>query len=287
MSLLHLKDKTKEDIYEIINLALEFKNGKKVDFQQQKIAVNLFFEPSTRTHYSFEMAAKRLGCQTIDFNPDISSLKKDETFYDTIKFFESIEPDILIIRDKQDNYYEQFNNFKIPIVNGGDGVSNHPTQSLLDLMSIYEKFQTISGLNILIVGDIKHSRVAHTNIDILKRLGNNVFLTSPKPLQEAEFSYVDFDEYVAKVDVVMLLRIQFERHQGSLDISYKEYLDLYGLNKKRYDMMKEDAIILHPAPFNRGLEIADELVESEKSYIYRQMKNGLFIRMAVLYNELK
>lgn len=287
MSLLHLKDKTKEDIYEIINLALEFKNGKKVDFQQQKIAVNLFFEPSTRTHYSFEMAAKRLGCQTIDFNPDISSLKKDETFYDTIKFFESIEPDILIIRDKQDNYYEQFKNFKIPIVNGGDGVSNHPTQSLLDLMSIYEKFQTISGLNILIVGDIKHSRVAHTNIDILKRLGNNVFLTSPKPLQEAEFSYVDFDEYVAKVDVVMLLRIQFERHQGSLDISYKEYLDLYGLNKKRYDMMKEDAIILHPAPFNRGLEIADELVESEKSYIYRQMKNGLFIRMAVLYSELK
>ena len=287
MSLLHLKDKTKEDIYQIIDLALEFKNGKKIDFNQQNIAVNLFLEPSTRTHYSFEMAAKRLGCQTIDFNPDISSLKKDETFYDTIKFFESIEPDILIIRDKQDNYYEQFKNFKIPIVNGGDGVSNHPTQSLLDLMSIYEKFQTISGLNILIVGDIKHSRVAHTNIDILKRLGNNVFLTSPKPLQEAEFSYVDFDEYVAKVDVVMLLRIQFERHQGSLDISYQEYLDLYGLNKKRYDMMKEDAIILHPAPFNRGLEIADELVESEKSYIYRQMKNGLFIRMAVLYSELK
>lgn len=287
MSLLHLKDKTKEDIYQIIDLALEFKNGKKIDFNQQKIAVNLFLEPSTRTHYSFEMAAKRLGCQTIDFNPDISSLKKDETFYDTIKFFESIEPDILIIRDKQDNYYEQFKNFKIPIVNGGDGVSNHPTQSLLDLMSIYEKFQTISGLNILIVGDIKHSRVAHTNIDILKRLGNNVFLTSPKPLQEAEFSYVDFDEYLAKADVVMLLRIQFERHQGSLDISYKEYLDLYGLNKKRYDMMKEDAIILHPAPFNRGLEIADELVESEKSYIYRQMKNGLFIRMAVLYSELK
>lgn len=287
MSLLHLKDKTKEDIYQIIDLALEFKNGKKIDFNQQKIAVNLFLEPSTRTHYSFEMAAKRLGCQTIDFNPDISSLKKDETFYDTIKFFESIEPDILIIRDKQDNYYEQFNDFEIPIVNGGDGVSNHPTQSLLDLMSIYEKFNTISGLNILIVGDIKHSRVAHTNIDILKRLGNNVFLTSPKPLQEAEFSYVDFDEYVAKVDIVMLLRIQFERHKENLDILPEEYLDLYGLNQKRYDTMQENAIILHPAPFNRGLEIADNLVESEKSYIYRQMKNGLFIRMAVLYNELK
>lgn len=287
MSLLHLRDKSKDDILDIINLALEFKNGKKIDFQQQKVIVNLFFEPSTRTHYSFDMAAKRLGCQTIDFNPDISSLKKNESFYDTIKFFESIEPDIMIIRSEEDNYYNQFDNFKIPIVNGGDGITSHPTQSLLDLMSIYEKFKTISDLKIMIAGDVKYSRVAHTNIDIFKRLGNEVYLASPEPLQDAEFSYVDFDEYLPQVDVIMLLRTQKERHHGQVDIDYDTYLENHGLNQKRYDSLKEDAIILHPAPVNRGLEIASDLVEADKSYIYRQMNNGLYIRMAVLFNELK
>lgn len=287
MSLLNLKDFSKNDILELLDLALEFKNGKQVDFANKKVVANLFFEPSTRTHYSFDMAAKRLGCQTLNFYPESSSLEKMETFYDTVKFFEAIEPDALVIRSKIDNYYNQFNNFKIPIINGGDGVSNHPTQSLLDLLTIYEQFGRVDGLNILIVGDIKHSRVAHTNIDILERLGNKVYLSSPKPFQEADLFFEDLDETIQKVDVVMLLRVQFERHQESFDIKQEEYLDKYGLNKKRYEMMQDNAIILHPAPFNRGIEIDGDLVEADKSRIFDQMKNGLFLRMAVLYNELK
>lgn len=287
MSLLNLKDFSKNDILELLDLALEFKNGKQVDFANKKVVANLFFEPSTRTHYSFDMAAKRLGCQTLNFYPESSSLEKMETFYDTVKFFEAIEPDALVIRSKIDNYYNQFNNFKIPIINGGDGVSNHPTQSLLDLLTIYEQFGRVDGLNILIVGDIKHSRVAHTNIDILERLGNKVYLSSPKPFQEADLFFEDLDETIQKVDVVMLLRVQFERHQESFDIKQEEYLDKYGLNQKRYEMMQDNAIILHPAPFNRGIEIDGDLVEADKSRIFDQMKNGLFLRMAVLYNELK
>ncbi|MDF9866663.1 aspartate carbamoyltransferase catalytic subunit [Bacilli bacterium PM5-3] len=287
MSLFNLRNYSKDDIIELLDLALEFKNGKEIDFQQRKVVANLFFEPSTRTHYSFDMAAKRLGCQTISFNPAGSSLAKNETFYDTVKFFEAIKPDALVIRHKEDNYYKQFKNIEIPIINGGDGVCNHPTQSLLDLLTIYENFKTISDLKILIVGDIKHSRVAHTNIEVLERLGNEVYLTSAKPFQEKDLFFVDFDEYIDKVDVVMLLRVQFERHQEADGLSYDTYLDEYGLSESRYDKLKDNAIILHPAPFNRGVEIAGSLVEREKSKIFEQMSNGLFLRMAVLYNELK
>ncbi|WP_423364376.1 aspartate carbamoyltransferase catalytic subunit [Mycoplasma sp. P36-A1] len=287
MSLLNLNDFTKKEIIDLLDLAIEFKNGKEVDFKMKKVVCNLFFEPSTRTHYSFDMAAKRLGCQTINFNPDSSSLEKMETFYDTIKFFESIEPDALIIRSKIDNYYKQLNNIKIPIINGGDGVSNHPSQSLLDLLTIYETYNRIDNLNILIVGDIKHSRVAHTNIDILERLGNKIYLSSPEPFQEKDLFFEDLDKTIPKVDVVMLLRVQFERHAHKFEIDKEEYLDKYGLNQKRYNMMKENAIILHPAPFNRGIEIASELVEAPKSKIFDQMNNGLYLRMAVIYNELK
>ncbi|MDR1781400.1 MAG: aspartate carbamoyltransferase catalytic subunit [Bacilli bacterium] len=288
MNLLNLYDYSKDDILSLIELALEFKSGqKKVNYNQEKVVCNLFFEPSTRTHYSFEMAAKRLGCQTISFNPSGSSLEKNETFYDTVKFFEAIQPDALVIRSSEDNYYEQFNNLEVPLINGGDGKSNHPTQSLLDLVTIYENFNTISGLKVLIVGDIKHSRVAHTNIDILERLGNEVFLTGPKPFQEEGLFFVDFDEYISKVDVVMLLRMQFERHSEDSGLNYDTYLDEYGLNKKRYALMKDEAIIIHPAPFNRGLEIDTDLVESPKSKIFEQMRNGLYLRMAVLYNAFK
>ena len=288
MNLLNLYGYSKADILALLDLALAFKSGqKKVDYQQKKIVCNLFFEPSTRTHYSFVMAAQRLGCQTISFNPSGSSLEKNETFYDTVKFFEAIKPDALIIRSREDNYYTQLKNLKVPLINAGDGKSNHPTQSLLDLVTIYENFKTISGLKILIVGDIKHSRVAHTNIDILERLGNEVLLTGPPAFQEEGLFFVNFDEYIAQVDVVMLLRIQFERHQEQSGLNYETYLEEYGLSKARYARLKPEAIILHPAPFNRGLEIDTALVESEKSRIFEQMTNGLYLRMAVLANALK
>lgn len=286
MSLLHLYNHTKDDILALLDLGLEFKKGKEIDFKGKKIICNLFFEPSTRTHYSFEMAANRLGCQTIDFNPSASSLLKNETFYHTVRFFESIKPDLMVIRHQEDNYYKQFSDMKIPIVNGGDGKSNHPTQSLLDLMTIYENFGTISNLKILIVGDIKHSRVAHTNIEVLERLNNEVYLASPKEFQQEDLFFVDIDEMIDKVDVVMLLRMQFERHE---DLSFDSinYLEEYGMSKERYQKLKKDAIIMHPAPFNVGIEIDETVVEADKSRIFQQMTNGLYLRMAVLYNELK
>lgn len=286
MSLLNLHHFGKDEILSILDLAFEFKNGKNVNFNQEKVICNLFFEPSTRTHYSFEMAAKRLGCQTIDFNPSGSSILKNETMEDTVRFFESIEPDVLVIRDREDRYYEKFKNIKIPIVNGGDGASSHPTQSLLDLMTIYEHFNTISNLKILILGDIKHSRVAHTNIEILKKLGNEVFLSSPKEFRQPDLFFVEIDEVIQEVDVVMVLRVQLERHEN-LSFDPENFLELHGLSKKRYDLIKENAIVMHPAPFNEGVEIAREVIEAPKSRIFHQMKNGLFLRMAVLYNELR
>ncbi len=286
MSLLNLKGMSKQDILSLLNLAFEFKQGKQVNFNQEKVICNLFFEPSTRTHYSFTMAAKRLGCQTIDFNPSGSSILKKETNYHTIRFFEAIEPDVLVIRDRQDQYYTQFENSKIPIVNGGDGCSSHPTQSLLDLMTIYENFNTISNLKILIIGDIKHSRVAHTNIEILKKLGNEVFLSSPEEFRQRDLFFVDIDEVIKEVDVVMVLRVQVERHENQ-SFTPENFLQLHGLSNERYALLKDDAIVMHPAPFNIGVEIAEEVIESDKSRIFDQMKNGLFLRMAVLYNELQ
>lgn len=285
MNLLNLKNYQEDDVLKLLNLAIEFKNGRKEHFGFEKIVCNLFFEPSTRTHYSFEMAAKRLGCQTIEFNPDTSSMLKKETFYHTIKFFEAIEPDLLVIRSQEDNYYQQLNKIKIPIINGGDGQSSHPTQSLLDLMTIYEQFNTISNLKILIVGDIKHSRVAHTNIEILERLGNEVLLASPTNLQEKDLFFVDIDEVISDVDVVIMLRMQFERHKDNYE--HQNYLENYGMNINRYQKLKEDAIILHPAPFNIGIEIEEAIIEAEKSRIYQQMNNGLYVRMALIYEILK
>lgn len=284
MNLMNLHKHSKEDILKILDLALEFKNGRQEHFDFKKIICNLFFEPSTRTHYSFEMAAKRLGCQTIDFSPESSSLLKNETFYHTVKFFEAIEPDLMIIRSSEDNYDKQFNNMKIPFINGGDGKSNHPTQSLLDLMTIYEEFNTISNLKILIVGDIKHSRVAHTNIEILERLGNEVLLASPSNLCEEDLFFVDIDEVISDVDVIIMLRMQFERHAEKCD--FDNYLEEFGMNTNRYKLLKDEAIIMHPAPFNVGIEIEEEVVEAEQSRIYEQMNNGLYVRMALIYEML-
>ena len=287
MNLFEIGDLSNKEIVEILELAKEFKAGKQVDFKNQKIVANLFFEPSTRTHYSFVVAAYKLGCRVLDFDPISSSLGKNETFYDTVKFFEAIEADAIVIRSKENKYFEKLNNVKVPILNGGDGTNAHPTQSLLDLLTIYESFNTISNLNILIVGDIKHSRVAHSNIEMLERLNNKVYLSGPKQFQEEGLFFVDIDEYIDKVDVVMLLRVQFERHSEEFDITSREYLEEYGLNFKRYTKLKDEAIIMHPGPVNRMVEVDDFVVECSKSRILEQVNNGLYIRMAVLYNALK
>lgn len=284
MNILTLKDMSTKEINNILNLAEEFENGKKVDYKGEKIVANLFFEPSTRTHYSFDTAELRLGCKTLNFDAENSSLKKGETLYDTVKTFEAFGIDAIVIRHKQDEYYKQLvGKIKIPIINGGDGVCSHPSQSLLDLYTIKKEFGKFEGLNVAIVGDIKHSRVAHTNIEIMKRLKMNVYISGPEEFKENKYNYKPLDEIIDKMDIIMLLRVQFERHESGEKIKNQdEYTKYYGLNKKRVSQMKKTAIIMHPAPFNRGMEITDDIVECKKSRIFEQIKNGVFIRMALI-----
>lgn len=288
MNILKLADLEVEEIEEILEETAAFKSGKKqINYNGEKIIANLFFEPSTRTHYSFETAELKLGCKTMDFSAETSSMKKGESLYDTVKTFESFGVDAVVIRHKEDEYYKQLENIKIPILNGGDGTKDHPTQSLLDLYTIKEEFGHLKGLKVLIVGDIKHSRVAHSNIKVMKRLGMEVFTAGPKEFKDDDLEFVDFDEYLPKVDVVMLLRIQLERHEKGINIDKAEYNKKYGLNMENVAKMKENAIIMHPAPFNRNVEISDDVVECGRSRIFNQIVNGVFVRMALIERVLR
>lgn len=287
MNILNLDNFSVQEINEILDLAKEFKNGKNVDYKGKKVISNLFFEPSTRTHYSFDMAALRLGCRTQNFDAGNSSLKKGESLYDTVKTFESFGTDAIVIRHVDNEYYKQLEGIKAPILNAGDGTGNHPSQSLLDLLTIREEFGKFEGLKVVIVGDIKHSRVAHTNFKVMKKLGMEVYTSGPLEYKEEGYNYIELEEILDKVDVVMLLRVQHERHESKMKETVDEYHKLHGLNKERVEKMKENAIIMHPAPFNRGVEIADDVVECEKSRIFRQVENGVYIRMAMIYMALE
>lgn len=288
MNILKLADLEVKEIEEILENATAFKSGKKkINYNGEKIIANLFFEPSTRTHYSFETAELKLGCKTMNFEAETSSMKKGETLYDTVKTFESLGVDAVVIRNREDEYYKQLANIKIPILNGGDGTKDHPSQSLLDLYTIKEEFGHFEGLKVLIVGDIKHSRVAHSNIKVMERLGMKVYTSGPEEYKDDDLEFVDFEEYLPKVDVVMLLRIQLERHEGETIVNKEEYNSKYGLNKNNVGKMKENAIIMHPAPFNRNVEISDEIVECDRSRIFKQIENGVFVRMAMLEKALE
>ena len=286
-SLFNLDDWNEQEVNAVLMEALQFKNNiKKVDYQQRKIVANLFFEPSTRTHYSFDVAAHKLGCKTLNFNEQFSATKKGETLYDTIRTFEALGVDALVIRHPENNYYDALiDKIKIPILNGGDGSGNHPTQSLLDLLTIKEQFGNFAGLNIIIVGDIKYSRVAKTNIQIMQKLGMNVYTTGINELQMPGVVSVDFKENLPKMDVVMLLRYQFERFANN-EQYHLDYLHNYKLTPVLVTTMKPTAIIMHPAPFNRGIEIDDDVVECKQAKIFDQMANGVFVRMALLNNIL-
>ncbi len=281
-NLFTLKDLSVLDIQEILDEALEFKKGQKFTDLQGKKVVNLFFENSTRTHYSFIAAEQNLGMVDTNFNAASSSVKKGESLYDTVKTFESLGFDAMVIRHPQNNYFKQLDNINVPIMNGGDGTGNHPTQSLLDLLTIYEEFGKFEGLKVTIVGDIRHSRVAHTNIDIMQRLGMEVFISGPEEFNDGSGTYIEFDKAIKEMDVIMLLRVQYERHGYEIQLSKEEYLKNYGLTMDKVDIMKPHAIIMHPAPFNRKTEIDDDVVECKKSRIFKQMTNGVYVRMAVL-----
>jgi aspartate carbamoyltransferase catalytic subunit len=282
--LLNLKSLTITQVQSILSLAAKFKSGYSFSFLGKRIAT-LFFENSTRTKNSFLMAMLKLGIDYVDVNVSTSSVNKGESLYDTVKTLEAIGFDSVVIRHSLNRYYDELENINIPILNAGDGSGDHPTQSLLDLFTIYEEFGHFDGLNVCIVGDICHSRVAHTNAEIMKRLGMNVSICGPDCFLDQTAKKVSFKDAIKNSDVVMLLRVQFERN-ANLDITKDEYNKLYGLDLDKVNQMKSKSIIMHPAPVNRGIELTDDVVECSKSRIFKQMENGVYVRMAVIYKAL-
>ncbi len=287
-NLFRLKDCTAEEIQHILDTAEECRKGVYDDSLCNKIVANCFFEPSTRTQYSFNTAELRLGCKVITFNPAGSSLAKGESFYDTVKTFESFGIDAIVIRSAEDEYYRCLDgHLGIPVLNAGDGKKDHPTQSLLDLLTIRQEFGHFEGLKIAMVGDIRYSRVAHTNIEVMERLGMKCYVSGPEEYREEGYEFINFDQAVKEMDIVMLLRVQNERHERPMQISTEEYHQRYGMTAERVKQMKENAIIMHPAPFNRGVEIADEAVECSHSRIFKQIQNGVYVRMAVILRAME
>ena len=285
-NLFNLSSLSIEEITAILDRAQQFADGVKSDRAKGKVVASLFFEPSTRTQNSYSTAVMRLGGQVLTFNSSVSSMTKGETFYDTVKVFESLCCDAAIIRDKKNEYWKELEGIKMPILSGGDGTGNHPTQSLLDLLTIRQEFGHFDGLKVCIVGDIIHSRVAHTDIEVMERLGMEVYTSGPDEFKEEGFNYIDFDKAIKEMDVIILLRIQHERLSSEMIMSKEDYNKQFGLNKDRVQAMKPNAIIMHPAPFNRGVEIDDDCVECEKSRIFKQMSNGVFVRMAAVERSL-
>lgn len=222
----------------------------------------------------------------INFVPENSSVKKGETVYDTLKTLESLGVDGIVFRHSDDNVFDHVQDrLNIPIINAGAGKHEHPSQGLLDLLTLHQEFGYLNGLKIAICGDIKHSRVAGSLIVAAEKFGIEVFLCGPESLIPSSVQpfvkKVNFDEILPQVDVVMMLRIQLERHEN-LELNGKAYYEKYGLTEARVKKLKKEAIFLHPGPFNRGIEIADEVVEHKQSRIFKQMKNGVFTRMAIL-----
>ncbi|MDQ0155945.1 aspartate carbamoyltransferase catalytic subunit [Robertmurraya andreesenii] len=280
-----------EEIREILDEAQAFSEGAAWQPEQQTFVANLFFEPSTRTKCSFEVAERRLGLQVIPFEVNASSVLKGETLYDTVKTLESIGVGAVVIRHSIDNYFmELTERVNLSILNAGDGCGHHPTQSLLDLLTIRQEFGHFIGLKVAIIGDIRHSRVARSNASVLKRLGAEVVFSGPEKWFDESLidfgTYEDIDVATKTADVVMLLRVQHERHGEEESFSKENYHLLYGLTEEREQQMKPGSIIMHPAPVNRDVEIADTLVECERSRIFKQMENGVFVRMAVLKRAL-
>jgi aspartate carbamoyltransferase catalytic subunit len=255
-----------------------------------KTCVNLFFENSTRTRTSFALAARRLGADTIDFSASTSSLSKGETVIDTAKNIEAMGVDVVIIRHRTPGTPHLLaQNLDCPVVNAGDGPHEHPTQGLLDILTIRQRLGRIEGLTVALVGDIAHSRTARSNIWGLMKLGAKVIVCGPSTLVSprwaeigVEFSY-SLDEILSRVDVLNLLRIQFERQHTSPFPSVREYAHLYAMNRDRLRRAKKDLVILAPGPINRGVEVTADVADCPQSLILDQVTNGLAVRMAVLW----
>ncbi len=279
---------------------------KKVPTLRGKTVINLFFENSTRTRTSFELAAKRLSADAVNISVSSSSVTKGETLLDTALNLDAMQPDCIVVRHSSAGVPHQLAKVsKAAIVNAGDGANEHPTQALLDAMTIREHKKKIKGLNVAIVGDIIHSRVARSNIHLLTKLGAKVKVAGPGTLVPKDFEHLidNFTEGIPQsairnpqlevcahvedairgADVVMILRIQTERMNAAYFPTLREYSIHYGLTNDRLDLAKKDAIVLHPGPMNRGIEIASDVADSSRSLILDQVKYGVTVRMAVLY----
>ncbi len=288
-NLLSIEEVSNEEIYAILKRAAAFEAGEPTQLEQDYLVANLFFEPSTRTKTSFETAERKVGATVIPFEAGFSSTLKGETLYDTVKTLEMIGMDAVVIRHKDDAYYKELlEGINVSVINAGDGAGQHPSQCLLDLFTIFKEFGKFEGLNVTIVGDVSHSRVAKSNASALQRLGANVHFVCPKEWQ-GDYSEVhhDWDELLHTSDVVMLLRVQHERDAAYDGFTTEGYHAQFGLTKEREQQMKDGAIIMHPAPVNRGVEIDSDLVECDRSRIFEQVRNGVFVRMAIVETILK
>lgn len=293
--LLGIKELSKDEITLILDTASGFKDVlkrdiKKVPALRGKTAVNLFFEPSTRTKTSFELAEKRLSLDVLNLAATTSSVVKGESLIDTALNVQALGADFMIIRHSSSGAPHLLSkNINASVINAGDGINEHPTQALLDAFTIKEKLGKVEGLKVAIVGDILHSRVAKSNIYLLRKFGVEVRLIGPPTLLSLELEslgvkvFHDINEGLKDVNVVMMLRIQMERQGKGFFPSTLEYFRYWGLTPERFSIADKEAIVMHPGPMNRGIEIASEIADGPRSVILDQVTNGIAVRMAVLY----
>ncbi len=293
--LIGLEGVSKSDIQIILDTAESFREIlsrpiPKVPTLRGKTIVNLFFEPSTRTRISFELAQKRLSADTINFSTTTSSVKKGETLKDTVRNIEAMKIDMVVVRHSVSGvplFLTQC--IDAAIINAGDGIHEHPTQALLDMMTLKDKFKAIEGLKVAIIGDISHSRVAGSNIRGLKTMGAEVMLCGPKTLIPRNIEELDvrvsynLDEVIEWADVLNVLRIQLERQESGLFPSIREYHAEFGITLQRLERAKKEITIMHPGPINRGIELDSDIADADFSIILNQVTNGVAVRMAVLY----
>src|SRR3954469_13545739 len=293
--LLGLEDLSADEIRFLLDTADSFKevstrSVKKVPALRGRVVVNAFFEDSTRTRTSFTLAASRLSADILDFSGKGSSVAKGETLIDTARNIEAMGVDVIVIRHPAAGAAELLSRtVKCSVVNAGDGAHEHPTQGLLDLYTIRERFGRIEGLKVAIVGDIANSRVARSNLFALTKLGAEVILVGPSTLLPRAFEQLgarvvhDLDAVIGEVDVINMLRVQFERIKSSQFPTVREFTSMYGLTWDRFQRCKKDVFVMHPGPMNRGIEIQSDIADGPQSGILTQVTNGLAVRMAVLY----
>ena len=293
--LLGIEDLERSDIETILETAERMqevgrRDVKKVPTLRGRTIVNLFFEPSTRTRTSFEIAGKRLSADVVNFTPASSSLTKHETILDTAKNLDAMAPDAVVVRHAVSGVPKRIaDELGAPVINAGDGAHEHPTQALLDLLTVREEKGRIDGLTVTIIGDVAHSRVARSDIYAFRKIGAEVRLAAPPTMLPVDVeslgvkSFTSLREAIDGADVVMALRIQFERLTGALFPSVREYSATFGVDRAKLRYAKDDAIVMHPGPVNRGVELSHDLADHRPSVILDQVRNGVAIRMAVLY----